>query len=264
MHVPRSLLLLLLLLASCAPSGASALLPSAPPAVRPTITREPTLTEDTFTELRLRMVEETIVARGIRDPEVLRAMRTVPRHLFVPELYTSAAYEDGPLPIGYGQTISQPYVVAWMTEQLGLQRGAKVLEIGTGSGYQAAILAEMGMDVYSVEIVPQLAAAVRERLAGLGYGGIHLLEADGYDGWAEHAPYDAIIVTAAPDHLPAPLVEQVKEGGRIVIPIGPMGGWQHLWRFEKTAGGIQAHELGWVRFVPLTGKAQDHSPGERP
>lgn len=200
------------------------------------------------------MVETTIEARDITDPEVLEAMRTVPRHLFVPPDFIKAAYEDHPLPIGYGQTISQPYIVAWMTELLELQPGEKVLEIGAGSGYQAAVLAELeGIDVYTIEIVPELAEIAATRLDDLGYSEVKVKQADGYYGWPEYAPFDAIIVTAAPDHLPAPLVEQLTEGGRLVIPIGPPGGYQTLWKFVKTGQDVTAYSMGGVIFVPFTG-----------
>lgn len=203
---------------------------------------------------RERMVERTIVARGVEDAAVRRAMRSVPRHLFVPEAYRALAYADRPLPIGYGQTISQPYIVAWMTELLELREGDRVLEIGTGSGYQAAVLAELGyVEVYSIEIVPELAERSAALLEELGYQ-VTCKQGDGYHGWEEHAPFDAIIVTAAPDHLPQPLVEQLVEGGRIVVPIGPPGGYQSLWLFRKVEGELQARNLGGVRFVPLTGE----------
>jgi protein-L-isoaspartate(D-aspartate) O-methyltransferase len=213
-----------------------------------------TTSADPYLSARLEMVAKTIEARGIEDPQVLEAMRSVPRHLFVPDEFLDQAYADHPLPIGYGQTISQPYVVAWMTELLDLKPGEKVLEIGTGSGYQAAVLAELGYgEVYSIEIVPQLAASAKERLEKLGYR-VQVKQGDGYYGWQEHAPFDAIIVTAAPDHLPAPLVEQLVEAGRLVIPIGPPGGYQSLWKFVKTSTGLKAYNLGGVAFVPLTGE----------
>ncbi|MFN2283171.1 MAG: protein-L-isoaspartate(D-aspartate) O-methyltransferase, partial [Anaerolineae bacterium] len=205
---------------------------------------------------RLRMVESTIVERGVSDPDLVRAMQTVPRHRFVPAEYMEQAYADHPLPIGYGQTISQPYIVAWMTELLALQPGEKVLEIGTGSGYQAAVLAELGnIDVYSIEIVPELAEQVATRLRDLGYTDVHLKQGDGYYGWEEYAPFDAIIVTAAPDHLPAPLVQQLRDGGRLVIPIGPPGGYQSLWQFVKDGDDLRAYNMGGVTFVPFTGAA---------
>jgi protein-L-isoaspartate(D-aspartate) O-methyltransferase len=209
--------------------------------------------EDPFAELRLAMVSQQIEARGVKDPDVLRAMRSVPRHEFVPTDRVSAAYADHPLPIGYGQTISQPYIVALMTEALKITPGDRVLEIGTGSGYQAAILAELGAEVNTVEILPELAQQAAERLRVLGYDKIQVRNADGYFGWQEHAPYDAIIVTAAPDHLPQPLVSQLRDGGRMIVPIGPQGAVQTLWLFEKSNGDIQASNLGEVLFVPLTG-----------
>ena len=209
---------------------------------------------DGFADDREQMVQTQIKARGIEEPAVLEAMQSVKRHLFVPEKYINQAYEDHPLPIEYGQTISQPYIVALMTVILELKPGDRILEIGTGSGYQAAVLAEMGMDVHTVEIIPELAAQASERLENLGYANINIANADGYFGWEEFAPYDAIIVTAAPDHLPQPLINQLAEGGRLVIPIGPIGAVQTLWLFEKVEGEPEAKNLGPVRFVPLTGK----------
>jgi protein-L-isoaspartate(D-aspartate) O-methyltransferase len=208
------------------------------------------------------MVERTIAARGVSDPAVLAAMRDVPRHRFVPDEYIDQAYEDHPLPIGYGQTISQPYIVAWMTELLELEPGkpSKVLEIGTGSGYQAAVLAELeDVEVYSIEIIPELAQQAAQRLEALGYTDVHVKQGDGYYGWEEHAPYDAIIVTAAPDHLPQPLARQLKDNGQLVIPIGPPGGYQTLWRFTKEEGELKAQNLGGVAFVPFTGEGIQES-----
>jgi protein-L-isoaspartate(D-aspartate) O-methyltransferase len=210
----------------------------------------------------MNMVKQTIEARGVADPEVLRAMRAVPRQLFVRHQHLNQAYADHPLPIGYGQTISQPYIVAWMTELLELKEGEKVLEIGTGSGYQAAVLAELGfVDVYSIEIIPELAGSAAATLKELGYESVNVKQGDGYYGWPEHAPFDAIIVTAAPDHLPAPLAEQLTEGGRIVIPIGPPGGFQSLWKFVKQNGELVAYNLGGVAFVPFTGQGIEQGPG---
>jgi len=212
-------------------------------------------TGDAYVQTRLKMVADTIEARGVEDPAVLEAMMTVPRHEFVPQEYIENAYDDNPLPIGYGQTISQPYIVAWMTELLELQPGDRVLEIGTGSGYQAAVLAELGtVQVYSIEIVPELAEQAANKLEGLGYSQVVTKQGDGYYGWVEYAPYDAIIVTAAPDHLPAPLAAQLSEGGRLVIPIGPPGFWQTLWKFEYVEGELKAFNLGDVAFVPFTGE----------
>lgn len=222
--------------------------------------------QDDFEKQRLVMVARTIEARDVTDPQVLEAMRTVPRHLFIPPDLVDVAYGDHPLPIGYGQTISQPYIVAWMTELLELKPGEKVLEIGTGSGYQAAVLAELdGVDVYTIEIVPELADIATERLGELGYEQIKVRHGDGYYGWPEHAPFDAIIVTAAPDHLPAPLVEQLTEGGRLVIPIGPPGGYQMLWKFVKAGQDVTAYSMGGVAFVPFTGGGVEKDlPADQP
>lgn len=198
------------------------------------------------------MVETGVIAWGVEDAAVIEAMRVVPRHAFVPPEYLAQAYENHPLPIGHGQTISQPYIVAWMTQELELEAGDRVLEIGTGSGYQAAVLAELGMEVYSIEIIGALSEAAAARLAALGYGEVQLRHADGYFGWEEAAPFDAIIVTAAPDHVPQPLRRQLELGGMLVIPVGPVGGFQELWRIQRT--GKESYEttsLGGVRFVPL-------------
>ena len=208
-----------------------------------------------YQEARISMVADTIIPNGIDDPEVIRAMQIVPRHMFVPEDLVKQAYGDHPLPIGYGQTISQPFIVALMTQLLDLEAGDKVLEIGTGSGYQAAVLAEIGtLDVYSIEIVPELAAQAKQNLSNAGYDNIHLKEDDGYYGWEEFAPFDAIIVTAAPDHVPAPLVAQLVEGGILVIPIGPPGWYQTLWKFTNSDGTLIAENMGMVGFVPFTGE----------
>jgi protein-L-isoaspartate(D-aspartate) O-methyltransferase len=215
--------------------------------------------QDPYLKSRLAMVDQTIVARGVKNPDVLRAMRTVPRDKFVSQEYIQSAYEDHPLPIGFGQTISQPYIVAWMTELLELKPGEKVLEIGTGSGYQAAVLAELGyVQVYSIEIIPDLTESAQERLQALGYI-VHVRQGDGYYGWPEYAPFDAIVVTAAPDHLPSPLVEQLSEGGRLVIPIGPPGSYQSLWKFVKINGDLKAYNLGGVAFVPFTGQGVENA-----
>ena len=222
--------------------------------------------QDAFTRARLQLVEKDIEGGGIKNEDVLQAMRNVPRHEFVPAEYLDQAYEDHPLPIGYGQTISQPYIVAWMTELLELHPGEKVLEIGTGSGYQAAVHAELGyVDVYSIEIVPELAETGSTRLQELGYTNVRVKQGDGYYGWPEYAPFDAIIVTAAPDHLPAPLAEQLAEGGRIVIPIGPAGLYQTLWKFVKEDGELTAYNMGDVAFVPFTGSGvEGHPPTPTP
>ena len=224
------------------------------PALIPAVTDAGSqFTPDPYLDRRLRMVQEDIESRGISDPAVLEAMRMVPRHAFVSSEYLSQAYNDHPLPIGYGQTISQPYIVAEMTEILQVNAGDRVLEIGTGSGYQAAILAQMGVEVYSVEIISELADRAEIALSGLGYTNVHILKADGYFGWEEHAPYDGVIVTCAPDHLPQPLLAQmIEDGGRLVIPIGPVGDVQTLWLFEKNGEDLTTTNLGGVRFVPLT------------
>jgi len=207
-----------------------------------------------FAHARAEMVRYTIRGRGVSDERVLAAMESVLRHCFVPERDQRSAYADHPLPIGYGQTISQPYIVALMTELLGLEPDDKVLEVGTGSGYQAAVLSEVVAEVYTVEIIEPLATSAAERLAALGYDNVTVKHADGYYGWEEHAPYDAIIVTAAPDHVPPPLVGQLKDGGQLVIPVGPQGGFQVLWQLTRQGNQVQAKEITGVRFVPLTGE----------
>lgn len=213
---------------------------------------------------REQLVEDSIERQGLQDEDVIEALGNVPRHLFVPDNMVDKAYEDRPLPIGYGQTISQPSLVAWMTELLELEPGDKVLEIGTGSGYQAAILAELGyVDVYSIEIVPELYGRSSNLLGQLGYENVQVKQGDGYFGWEEYAPFDAIIVTAAPDHLPSPLAEQLDEGGTIVIPIGPPGFYQTLWKFVKQDGELIAYNMGSVMFVPFTGAgASEHQEQE--
>lgn len=197
------------------------------------------------------MVRKQITARGIKDERVLAAIGKVPRHKFVPKSQVRHAYEDYPLPIGYGQTISQPYIVALMTELLQLSPKDKVLEIGTGSGYQAAVLAEIVDSVFSVEIIRKLGESARQRMKNLGYKNVAVKVADGYYGWREHAPYDAIIVTAAAEYIPPPLLEQLKEGGRMVIPIGPVFFVQNLVLVEKKRGRITTRNIIPVRFVPL-------------
>jgi protein-L-isoaspartate(D-aspartate) O-methyltransferase len=188
------------------------------------------------------------------SPAVLNALRSVPRHRFVPAEQRPRAYENRPLPIGYGQTISQPLIVAAMTELLGVEPGDRVFELGTGSGYQAAVLAEMGVEVYSVEIVPELGARAREVLDGLGYDRVHTRIGDGYLGWPEFAPFDAIVVTAASDHIPPPLIRQLKPGGRMLIPIGNRYLTQKLVRVAKDQDGkVHTQEMLPVAFVPLTG-----------
>ena len=201
------------------------------------------------------MVDNQIAGRGIKDERVLAALRAVPRHEFVPADRKDDAYADKPLPIGYGQTISQPYVVAVMTELLDLPPDAKVLEVGTGSGYQAAVLAELAADVYSIEIVEPLASQAEARLKALGYARVHVRVGDGYAGWPEHAPFDGIIVAAAPQAVPPPLLAQLKPGARLVIPVGDED--QTLRVYERSADGSLRHRAVFgVRFVPMTGQAQ--------
>jgi protein-L-isoaspartate(D-aspartate) O-methyltransferase len=230
--------------------------PSPAPTQMPSPTPEPTPTAviDSGHHARQQMVWNQIRARGVSDEVVLTAMETVPRHEFVPDKYLDQAYADHPLPLGYGQTISQPFIVAWMTELLELERDSKVLEIGTGSAYQAAVLAEITDHVYTVEIIEELEKSAEERLERLGYTQVKVKHADGYYGWEEHAPYDAIIVTCAPDHIPQPLVQQLKDGGRLVLPVGPPGGYQSLWKITKQGDEVLSRNLGGVSFVPLTGE----------
>ncbi len=200
-------------------------------------------------QARDRMVRDQIEARGVRDVRVLEAMRVVPRHLFVPPEMRIYSYADSPLPIGEGQTISQPYIVAYMSEALALRPGDRVLEIGTGSGYQAAVLARLCREVYSMEIIPALGKAAAERLAQMGFSNVRVRVGDGYKGWPEAAPFDAIIVTAAPERLPQALVDQLAAGGRMVLPLGR--GVQDLVRIRRTAKGIARESLLPVRFVPM-------------
>lgn len=199
------------------------------------------------------MVHEQLEARGIRNPRVLDAMRRVPRVQFVGE-EKSQAYGDYPLPIGYGQTISQPYIVALMTELADIHPHDRVLEVGTGSGYQTAVLAALGAQVWSVEIVPELAEVAKQRLAALGYAAT-VQHADGYEGWPEHAPFDAIVVTAAPGHIPPPLLEQLAQGGRLVMPVGETE--QRLVVIRRTPTGYEEQQSILVRFVPMTGQAEN-------
>jgi len=206
---------------------------------------------DNRAEEREAMVTEQIVARGVKDPVTLAAMREVPRHKFVPLLQTFYAYNDRPLPIGHGQTISQPFIVAYMTEVIQPGPGKKILEIGTGSGYQAAILAATGAEVYTIEIIPALAKATAKRLQDLGYGDVKTKEADGYYGWAEHAPFDAIIVTAATEFVPPPLIEQLKDQGLMIVPVGSPFFVQTLMLVQKRGETTTSANLMPVRFVPF-------------
>ena len=203
---------------------------------------------------RERMVEQQIEARGVRDNAVLEAMRTVPRHEFVPEMSQEQAYIDSPLPIGEGQTISQPYIVALMSELLEVGKGQRVLEIGTGSGYQAAVLAAMGVDVYTIEILPRLCRQAEDTLRSLGFDRVHVRCGDGYGGWPEVAPFSGIIVTAAPERVPQPLLDQLALGGKMVIPVGSF--YQELKVITRTEDGFEERSVIPVRFVPMTGEIE--------
>jgi len=200
------------------------------------------------------MVDRQLAGRDVTDPKVLAAMRKIERHKFVPPDLRDEAYVDSPLPIGEGQTISQPYIVGLMTQLLQLKGGEKVLEVGTGSGYQAAVLAEIAKEVYTIEIIEKLGKRADVLLKELGYKNVHVKIGDGYRGWPKHAPFDAIIVTAAPEHIPPPLIDQLKIGGRLVIPVGEWS--QELIVVEKTKEGVQRHTSIPVQFVPMTGEAQ--------
>jgi protein-L-isoaspartate(D-aspartate) O-methyltransferase len=212
--------------------------------------------EATQSQRREEMVQSQIAARGIQDRAVLAAVRKVPRHRFVPPLLQARAYDDGPLPIGAGQTISQPFIVAWMTELIQPKPGMRVLEIGTGSGYQAAVLAECVAEVDTIEVIPELGHRAEAVLRELGYRNVQVRVGDGYGGWPERAPFDAILLTAAPPRdIPKPLLDQLKIGGKLVAPVGR--DVQHLVRITRTETGWKREVLDLVRFVPMTGKAQD-------
>ena len=208
-------------------------------------------------ENRTKMIDADLKPRGIASPEVLKAMMNVPRHEFLPENIRGLAYVDRPLPIGEGQTISQPFVVAWMSQLLVIEKGMKVLEIGTGSGYQAAILAELEARTFSMEIRPNLARDVKIRLKLLGYD-VHVRQGDGYYGWKEHAPFDRIIITAAANHVPLPLLDQLKAGGKLILPLGNVRYYQNMTLIEKDSDGeFHSSQHGQVRFVPMVGAAQE-------
>lgn len=211
------------------------------------------MSPSTFYPRDAKEMADDLAARGIKNPDVLRAMQAVPREAFVPPAYAAQAFTDGPLPIACGQTISQPFIVAVMTELLALLPGDKTLEIGTGSGYQAAILAEMGLgEVYTIEIIPALAEAAAARFQALGYSKIHVQHRDGFHGWPEQAPYQGIIVTAAAEKVPPPLPAQLAEGGRLVIPLGAQHHFQELWVFTKHGEHLDGEAWGGVAFVPFT------------
>lgn len=216
---------------------------------------------DIYVQQRRQMVAEQLAGRDITDPRVLEVMGKVPRHLFVPPPYRDQSYEDYPLPIGDNQTISQPYIVALMTQALALQGGEKVLEIGTGSGYQAAVLAELKARVFTIEINARLAEKAAQTLQGLNYRDIQVKAGDGFFGWPEEAPFDGIIVTCASPRIPPPLIEQLKEGGRLIIPLGDTRPFQVLTLATKTGGKLRKKEISGVRFVPMTGEAQKKKDG---
>jgi protein-L-isoaspartate(D-aspartate) O-methyltransferase len=217
-----------------------------------------------FSAARDEMVKEQIVARDISDPRVVAAMKTVPRHRFVPESLRNKAYRDSPLPIGEGQTISQPYIVALMTQSLGLSGDERVLEVGTGSGYQAAVLAEVARKVYTIEIKPPLHRDASARFQEMGLDGIvQAREGDGYFGWPEAAPFDAMMITAAVDHIPPPLLDQLRDGGKLVLPLGNPFSYQNLVLVTKSGGDFTVRQITGVLFVPMTGQAlEGRTPGD--
>lgn len=221
-------------------------------------------TQETMTQLRMKMVDSQLVRRGIQDEKVLAAFRKVSRHMFIPQDNRNNAYSDHPIPIGYDQTISQPYMVAIMTELLELKQGEKALEIGTGSGYQAAILAEIigSENVFTIEIIEKLGLRAQKDLKANGYGKVHCKIGDGYLGWPEHAPFDGIIVTAAPAEVPQPLIEQLAEGGRLVVPVDNKFGYQTLKVITKKDGKIIEKDSIECRFVPLLGEHGKKMPPE--
>ena len=237
------------LIASCASRSAQS-----PPAAQESQPSPAEPQDERFAPLRERMVAEQLAARDIRDPEVLDAMRRVPRHVFVPEPHREHAYEDTPLPIAAEQTISQPYIVALMTQLADVERGERVLEVGTGSGYQAAVLSALGAEVYSIEIIEQLAASAKQALALAGFAA-DVRHGDGYAGWPERAPFGAILITAAPPAIPEPLLEQLAMGGKLVVPVGR--GAQDLIVVTRTPEGFDRKSVLPVRFVPMTGRAQE-------
>lgn len=229
--------------------------PSEPPAPIPS---QDWFTDESLIQARDRMLEDHLEARGIRDERVLKAMRETPRHLMIPGALKTQAYDDNPLPIGEGQTISQPYVVAMMTEELYVSENDTVLEIGTGSGYQAAVLSPLAKEVYTIEIKERLAIEANETLHRLGYENIHTRIGDGYFGWPDMV-FDRIIITAAVDHVPPPLIDQLKDGGILILPLGSTKYHQTLTSLTKESGELFASHITFVRFVPMTGKAEEVS-----
>ncbi len=250
-------LIALLLLSGCIQQAAQSSEENSTIAVLPEQVALPE--EQKFIAARQQMVEQQLKPRDIKDEKVLNAMAKVQRQLFVPKNLQEQAYADSPLPIGFGQTISQPYVVAFMTQALDLKEGKKVLEIGSGSGYQAAILSELTKAVYTIEIIPELAENAEKNLRAAGYRNVKVLNADGYFGWQQHAPFDAIIITAAVTHVPTPLIEQLKDNGRMILPLGSTLYYQTLVLVSKKGNELQTEYLIGVRFVPMTGEMQKKS-----
>jgi protein-L-isoaspartate(D-aspartate) O-methyltransferase len=230
--------------------------PASPPPTPTPRAAEPTVAMTQHAEARRAMVADQIESRGVRDPRTLAVMRDVPRHDFVPPDLAASAYRDHPLPIAHEQTISQPYIVALMTETLQVEPGQRVLEVGTGSGYQACVLGRLGADVYTIEIVEPLARQAESAIAAVGCGKVQVRAGDGYRGWPEAAPFDRIMVTAAAPRVPEPLVQQLKEGGRLVLPVGEPAGEQYLRVLVKKDGRVDDKPLIPVRFVPMTGEVQ--------
>ncbi len=214
------------------------------------------MTQEEFAQQREQMVETQLKSRDIQSERVLEAMKKVPRHLFMPESVRQYAYVDSPVPIGQGQTISQPYIVGLMTQTVDPQPGDRALEVGTGSGYQAAVLGELVQEVYTIEIIPDLAERAEKALAESGFDNVEVRQGDGYQGWPEKAPFDIILITAAPEEIPQPLIDQLAEGGRLVVPVGAQGEIQTLTLLTKEKGEVKRTYITDVRFVPMTGEVQ--------
>lgn len=255
--IPSVLVALVILFSACIGEERESFSETTTSVIPATETTIPEREDPRFTEAREHMVKFDLKGRDITDERVLEVMGKVKRHKFVSRDLQDKAYADHPLPIGYGQTISQPYIVALMTQSLDLKEEDNVLEIGTGSGYQAAILAELVEDVYTIEIIEELAVKANKTLKDLGYGNVRVKAADGYFGWEEHAPFDAIIVTCTANHIPPPLIEQLDDGGRLIIPLGSTKYYQTLTLVEKKNGNLETRYITSVRFVPMTGKASE-------
>lgn len=216
------------------------------------------MTQEDFAQQREQMVATQLESRDIQSERVLEAMKKVPRHLFMPESVRQYAYIDSPVPIDQGQTISQPYIVGLMTQTVDPKPGDRALEVGTGSGYQAAVLGELVQEVYTIEIIPDLAERAGKTLSDLGYDNVEVRQGDGYQGWPEKAPFDIILITAAPEEIPQPLIDQLDEGGRLVVPVGPQGEIQTLTLVTKIKGEVKRTYVTDVRFVPMTGEVRQH------